>query len=167
MTRPPRAPRLAFRALRPSDAPDIVRHISDDAVWPWLTRVPHPYATADAEAFIALFSDPAKRTWVVERDGAFVGVVSHGGELGYWIARPHWGRGYATEAATALLADHFAASDAPVPSGYHAGNDRSARVLAKLGFRPTGAVVETETARGDTVPIHKVVLSRADWEARA
>ncbi len=56
-------------------------------------------------------------------------------ELGYWIGRPFWGRGYAPEAARALM-DHArrALGIRTVWLGYYVGNRKSARVQDKLGF---------------------------------
>ena len=69
-------------------------------------------------------------------------------ELGYWIGRPFWGRGYAPEAARALM-DHArrALGIRTVWLGYYVGNRKSARAQDKLGFR----YVHTE--RGVAVPL--------------
>ena len=62
-------------------------------------------------------------------------------ELGYWIARPYWGLGYATEAAEAVVG---IARDAlrlkALSAGHFVDNPASGRVLEKIGFRPTGEV---------------------------
>ena len=57
-------------------------------------------------------------------------------ELGYWIGRPYWGHGYATEAACALIKRGFDELELScIRAAYYDGNDRSSRVLEKLGFR--------------------------------
>jgi [ribosomal protein S5]-alanine N-acetyltransferase len=63
----------------------------------------------------------------------------HRGELGFIVAREAWGRGYATEAAAALLA-HFASSLGlkRLIARTHVGDGRSERVLTKLGFEQEG-----------------------------
>jgi RimJ/RimL family protein N-acetyltransferase len=77
-----------------------------------LGRMPHPYGEAEARSFVAT-SKLAGLGGVVYAltladNGALVGCAGltrneRGLELGYWIGEPHWGKGYATEAAHALV----------------------------------------------------------------
>ena len=69
-------------------------------------------------------------------------------ELGYWIAEKRWGRGYATEAARALLATAAGLGHRRIVSGHFTDNPASGAVLAKLGFRRTGTVQSASLARG-------------------
>lgn len=60
-------------------------------------------------------------------------------EIGYWIGRPYWGRGYITEACSALLAEadkSLGAEDRI--AGVFTDNPVSAHILEKLGFEQTG-----------------------------
>lgn len=87
--------------------------------------------------------------WGVEtRSGELVGRVGFidpegwpGFELGWLIARPHWGRGYASEAAKAAYAHatHTLKRDRVI-SLIRPGNERSVKVAAKLGFVRDGMV---------------------------
>ena len=62
-------------------------------------------------------------------------------ELAYRVAKPHWGRGYATEAARAWLAYGFDALDLRrIYAATHAENVASRRVVEKIGMRPVGVV---------------------------
>ena len=74
-------------------------------------------------------------------------------ELGYWIGRSFWGRGYATEACSALI-DIARALGLPSLEGSHfIDNPASARVLDKLGFKSLGIVApRLSCARGSEVP---------------
>ena len=69
-----------------------------------------------------------------------VGDQAHEGqaEIGYWIARPHWGQGYATEAAEAVLQIARTLGHRRVTAGHFVDNPASGKVLRKLGFVPTG-----------------------------
>ena len=59
-------------------------------------------------------------------------------EIGFQIASRHWGRGYASEAAAAVVAHAFGSLHIKgLFAGHHPANEASARVLAKLGFRYT------------------------------
>jgi RimJ/RimL family protein N-acetyltransferase len=60
-------------------------------------------------------------------------------ELGYYVARDHWGRGVATEAALAIARVGFESFGyLKLTAGYHTDNPASGRVLAKLGFTIVG-----------------------------
>jgi RimJ/RimL family protein N-acetyltransferase len=70
----------------------------------------------------------------------YCGVYRHGGHPGegviaYYLARPYWGRGLGGEAAAAFV--RFAFDDLGLRrlvTSVEAGNERSTRILAKLGF---------------------------------
>lgn len=58
-------------------------------------------------------------------------------ELGYWLGRPFWGRGYMPEAARTLLRYGFTELEMEaIWCGYYTGNEKSKRVQEKLGFVP-------------------------------
>ena len=60
-------------------------------------------------------------------------------ELGYWIAKPFWGRGYGTAAAFAVLKRVFSEQGFPfIVSGSYTHNPASMRILEKCGFQPDG-----------------------------
>lgn len=129
--------RLTLRPVTDRDAPAIAAAINDHEVLRWLSRAPCPYGLADAQTFIDKNRDNAGAVWMIEDSQGLVGCIGRKREFGYWVTRSAWGKGYATEASRAVLARHFADPDAPgLLSGYHEGNVRSARVLAKPGFRP-------------------------------
>jgi RimJ/RimL family protein N-acetyltransferase len=58
-------------------------------------------------------------------------------ELGYWIARPHWGKGFATEAGRALIEIARSLKLPRLEGSHFVDNPASGRVLEKLGFVPT------------------------------
>ena len=55
-------------------------------------------------------------------------------EIGYWIGRPFWGRGYVPEAVKALLSLYFALGAERIWCAHAEGNDKSRRVIEKCGF---------------------------------
>ena len=82
-------------------------------------------------------------------------------ELGYWIARDYWGRGYATEAARAVLKLAKTLGHRRISAGHFTDNPASGRVLTKVGFEPTGEVRSRfSLARGSEAPavIHALTL---------
>jgi RimJ/RimL family protein N-acetyltransferase len=73
--------------------------------------------------------------------------------MGYWIARAYWGRGFATEACSALVEIARALGLARLEGSHFLDNPASARVLEKLGFEPTGLIApRMSCARGTEVP---------------
>jgi RimJ/RimL family protein N-acetyltransferase len=159
-----RTDRLILRAPAPGDVPAITSLAGDPAIARMTTRMPHPYAEADARQFLALVArqDGAReRTFVIEQEhGGLIGAIgfhrppSGPLELGYWIGRPFWGQGYATEAVTGAL--HWASVDwgrKAIASGHFADNGPSANVLIKSGFLYTGEVqMRHSRARGEVAP---------------
>jgi len=72
--------------------------------------------------------------------------------MGYWIARPFWGRGYATEACFALIDMARTLGLTSLEGSHFLDNPASGRVLEKLGFEPTGIVApRLSCARGTEV----------------
>ncbi len=144
---------------------DIARELSDFEVTRWLSRAPHPYTISDAKAFLAANETGDKAVRAIFDDEGLAGVVGMERELGFWIARRAWGRGYATWAASAMLAQHFFETDAPVISGYHHGNAASARVQERLGFRPTHEETVMPLSTGRETLLHRTRLTQDDWLA--
>jgi RimJ/RimL family protein N-acetyltransferase len=174
-------PRLVLRALRLGDAPAIQRLAGDWEVARWTALIPHPYPKGDAERFIARsaagnLSGTALALAVAERGRpeALIGGCGwspeRGGgiEIGYWLGRPYWGRGYMTEAVRALADHAFRTTDAPlVRAGIFPDNVSSARVLEKAGFVESGTDhCATPAREGCGVTARLFVLDRACWAAR-
>lgn len=157
--------RLTLRLLTDADEAQVVAGIGDYDVACWLTAVPHPYRPEDYRSFLGTVQ-PGK-VWAIDDGSGACGTIGLDPTLGYWLARRVWGRGYATEAARALLAAHFANPAASMlRSGHFAGNTASHHVLTKLGFRPDGFRMTSCRARGDTaVLLHGMALTRDDWRA--
>ena len=104
--------RLVLRPPRREDAKALALLANDLRVAENTLRIPHPYALADAEGFIAAASETDdERVLVITRAGAVLGACGiakldgERPEIGYWLGVPFWGKGYATEAARALI-DH-------------------------------------------------------------
>lgn len=146
-----RTQRLCLRRPEPADARAIAKLASDYAVSSNTTRMPYPYGPQDAHAFIALargLNPREQNTFVVEhKDAGVIGALGFHrtgpspAEMGYWLGRPYWGKGLATEAADAAL--RWAKADwgrRLIVAGHFADNEGSARVLVKTGFLYTGEV---------------------------
>lgn len=156
-----RTPRLLLRPGWIEDAPALAETIGDPAILRNLTRVPAPYSVKDARAFLAQPQDPCMpnllaftRTRGAPKlvGGCGIHRATDGTpELGYWIARPYWGLGFATEAARAVLSMARAAAVRDIRAAHFADNPASGNVLRKLGFHFSGRVEQRYSpARGTT-----------------
>lgn len=142
-----RSERLFLRPGWPEDWLELLAAIDDEAVVRHLATVPWPYTEDDAKSFLAR---PAARMLpqlfitLPSADGAkligSVGLSRDGDdiELGYWIARPYWGLGFATEAARAVLSQARALGHKQLVASHFTDNPASGSVLRKVGFCPTG-----------------------------
>jgi RimJ/RimL family protein N-acetyltransferase len=165
-----RTPRLLLRPGWAEDAPALHRAIADEQIVRNLANVPWPYRHEDARAFLSRPYRPCAPTSLIFlRTGAaprLVGCVglepAEGGaaEFGYWIARPFWGRGIATEAGRAMIAAARGSMRLErLVAGHFVDNPASGRVLAKLGFRPTGHTrLRFSAGRGREVPSLEVEM---------
>lgn len=154
-----RTARLRLRPLEAQDEADVLAALNDIDVTGWLAVVPFPYAAEDFHQFRTQTARPGE-TYAVLDDEGFAGIVGAGRELGYWFAPRAHGKGYATEAARAILAEQLACDPADVDSGYFEGNARSANVLQKLGFVEVGRWPKHCRALGQDRPHVQMRLTR-------
>ncbi len=144
---------MIIRSWRPEDAAALARAINDEAVQANLRDgLPFPYTVSDAEAFIgfALSAGDGMYSFAVTENDACIGSISvtrgeniHRltGELGYYIARERWGRGYATRAAQEICRYVFDNTDiVRIYAEPFADNAASCRVLEKAGFTLEGTL---------------------------
>ncbi|RUU59754.1 N-acetyltransferase, partial [Mesorhizobium sp. M7A.T.Ca.TU.009.01.1.1] len=94
---------------------------------------------------------------------AGLNTTDRGLELGYWIGDPHWKKGYATEAAHALVDLAFQRTSIQV---LHAStrviNPASRRVIHKCGFQYAGQGMLNSIVAGQ-VPVERYRLDRKTW----
>jgi RimJ/RimL family protein N-acetyltransferase len=169
--------RLLLRPPRAADISHFVPLLADFDVAKNLSRVSHPYTEDDACAFVV----HAANGWASGEDfcfailckapAAYIGTCgvspARNWEFGYWLGKPYWGQGYATEAARRLVAFAFEILGAEqVAAAWFHDNPASGRVLEKLGCVPDGREERSCLSRGGKVFCHKVVLKRADFERR-
>jgi RimJ/RimL family protein N-acetyltransferase len=174
-----RTDRLVLRPFVMEDAPDVSRLAGDKRVVLHTLTMPHPYEVHHATAWIAMHKRlRAEGTGVVfaicdGATGALMGAIglvidkTHPrAELGYWIGVPFWGRGYATEAARAMLAHGFRDLKLPrIFACYYAANPSSGRVLEKIGMKREGVSPRHVTRFGTVHDQVHFGMLREDWLA--
>jgi RimJ/RimL family protein N-acetyltransferase len=164
--------RLVLRAPRFEDANTIATLVNDRRIAENTLRIPHPYGLTDAQSFItgANASDGETVFLVTKRDATVVGacgVAKRAGErpeIGYWVAVPFWGKGYATEAARAVIDYAFGDLGYDVLlGGARVSNPASRRVLEKCGFQWTGVGLYRIRALASSAPVDRFRLDRGLW----
>ncbi|MDY7109802.1 MAG: GNAT family N-acetyltransferase [Planctomycetota bacterium] len=144
--------RLILRPFTVDDAPDVQRLAGDRAVADTTLLIPHPYPDGLAEDWITthrpVFQAGEGAVFAITRrdDGALVGAIGlsitpahQRAEMGYWVGRPYWNQGYATEAAAAALDYGFHTLRLNRVHAHHfARNPASGRVLEKIGMKAEG-----------------------------
>jgi len=160
-----RSARLTLRPLRTSDAGRLFDLFNNWNVVRYLALPPWPYARSDAEGFIngaiERSSENQDVTLAITFEDDLIGGIgapwrpaaatqrAPGPHIAYWLGEPHWGHGYMTEAANALISRIFATWEGDtIYSGVFTENAASLRVQEKLGFTVDGETQLYSRPRG-------------------
>ncbi len=170
-------PRLFLRWPKAADIPALVVHAGDARVSRDLAELPHPYKREDGERFVAFArsvnAEGGDLRLAITKRGApekligCVGLRSRpNGDLsiGYWLGVRHWGQGFATEAAQAILDAVFLYTGLDsVIAEVRVTNAASRRVLARCGFQYEGAGMVERPAFKDVVAADCYRITRSLW----
>ncbi len=171
-------PRLLLRPLEFSDAPALFAYFSDPEVMRYSGMEPFT-APSHADDFLQvlarLIQEGRALRWAITRksDRRLLGTLGyhnwHKGyqraEIGYELAREHWGKGYATEAVAVVVAHGFEAlgfnriQAVVIPQ-----NPSSRRVLEKLGFTVEGLLKDYLVSDGRFMDAHMLRLLRSEYQ---
>lgn len=173
--------RLTLRPFGLADV-DIVQHLAGDrAIADTTLNVPHPYEDGMAEQWIESLepgfdAGTSAAFAVIHTDtDDLVGAVSlkfdrdaNTAEVGYWIGRPYWRNGYATEATIAMLEYGFDVANVDkISAGHFARNPASGRVMAKAGMNYEGTQLEAVEKWGQPEDLVWYFATRKDWQRPA
>ena len=169
--------RILLRPWRESDAETLYQYASDPEVGPRAGWPPHQSVEESLEIIRTLFH--SETMWAVEwkETGEAIGCVGYlpasasnleiaddQCEVGYWIARPYWGKGICTEAMRLVVEHCFRVKGFTILWGtYFPDNPASGRVMEKCGFRDTGReTVCPKLEVGADRPVKVMRLERGD-----
>ncbi len=140
--------------FRASDRDALATHLNDRDIYDRTLRIPFPYTDAAADEWLALVARITQQQgrpvhWAIrDADGALIGGCgfdgfqvgkSHRAEVGYWLARPLWGRGIMTAVVRRVCRHAFEEFGlVKVTAHVFSHNPASARVLKKCGFHEEG-----------------------------
>lgn len=139
-----------------SHLPKLIEYLNDEEVTKWLCNIPSPYTQEHANKWLGFCREcELSRTCyprAIELDKTMIGhvelklIFQHSAEIGYWLGRPYWNQGYATEAVQQMLNFAFVNLELKRVQAYVLeGNSTSVRVLEKCGFKYEGYLRKSHT----------------------
>jgi RimJ/RimL family protein N-acetyltransferase len=168
---------VLLRRFTPADATLVQVLAADAEVAETTATIPHPYPHGAADAWIGSHDADRERgtqyTYAIaSADGAtLIGAIGlrpladQDDNIGYWIGRPFWGRGYATAATMAITALAFGYLDCEtLAASYLERNPASGRVLQKCGFALLRTVERDHRGRIEAFCVRGI--TRDAWELR-
>lgn len=169
---------VVLRLFELGDAPRVQALAGEREVAEMTQLIPHPYPDGAAAAWFAAQAREraAAREYTyaitLAGDGLLVGAIDlrplpHEREsLGYWVGRAHWGRGYATAAARAVIALAFTLLDVDLLTASHLErNPASGRVMEKCGLQPLRTEKRAHRGAEDVFCVRGI--TRSAWESAA
>jgi [ribosomal protein S5]-alanine N-acetyltransferase len=145
--------RLLLRGFLPSDASRVRELAGDYEIAKTTLNIPWPYPEGVAETWIESLADRYEKqqdmTWALTLRGDcnIIGAISlmnvstrhlHA-ELGYWVGKPYWNKGYCTEAGRGVIGFAFGNLRLNrIFASHFVSNMASCKVMTKLGMAPEG-----------------------------
>jgi RimJ/RimL family protein N-acetyltransferase len=165
--------RLMLRRPTLADVKAIAQLANDRRIAENTRRLPHPYSQEHAIEFVrAIANDKRETVFLIENNFVPVGVVgidwrqADAPELGYWLGVEHWGQGFGTEAARAVIDFTFEEFEVEhLISGARVANPSSRNILEKCGFQWSGVELHRFKALGYSTPCDRFRLSRGVWSS--
>jgi RimJ/RimL family protein N-acetyltransferase len=165
--------RLTLRRPTLADVKAITRLANDRRIAENTRRLPHPYSQDDAIDFVRATANENRGTvFLIESDFSPIGMVGvdwrepDAPELGYWLGVEHWGQGFGTEAARAMIDFTFEEFDIEhLISGARIANPASRNILEKCGFQWSGVELHRFEALRSSTPVDRFRLARSVWSS--
>jgi len=174
-------PRLLLREFKASDWSAVHAYQSDPRYlqyYPWNDRKP-----GEVKAFVHMFLDQQQQkprtkfqlAAILKTNHQLIGTCglrldspdSQQADIGYELAPPYWGKGYATEAANAMLDYGFRTLRLHrIWSWCIADNHRSSRVLEKIGMRLEGRLRENEYFKEHYWDTLVYAILASEWQSQ-
>ena len=165
--------RLTLRRPTLADVRAIAHLANDRRIAENTRRLPHPYQQDHAVEFVrATAAADSEMVFLIEQNYSPIGMVGidrstqDAPELGYWLGVEHWGQGFGTEAARAVIDFFFEEFDAEhLISAARVANPASRNILEKCGFQWSGVELHRFEALGSSTPVDCFRLTRSVWSS--
>ena len=144
--------RLILRPYSMDDAKELQKLIGNRGISDTMHSVPHPYTVGMAEEWIskrqAMFDEGKSAQFLItdKPNGFLIGGIGlttfkedENAELGYWIGKPYWHKGYCSESALAVIKyglEELALNR--ICARHMTRNPRSGKVMQKIGMKYEG-----------------------------
>src|SRR5258708_11292049 len=165
--------RLMLRRPTLADVKTIAHLADDRRIAENTRRLPHPYLQEHAIEFVRAIAENKRETvFLIENNFVPIGIVCvdwhqpDAPELGYWLGVEHWGQGFATEAARAVIDFTFEEFEIEhLCAGARVTNPTSRNILEKGGVQRIGVELHRVEALGSSTPAERFKLSRGVWSS--
>jgi RimJ/RimL family protein N-acetyltransferase len=164
--------RLMLRRPTLADVKAIARLADDRRIAENTRRLPHPYSQDHAIEFVRGTANDRGTVFLIESNHTPIGMVGidwrepEAPELGYWLGVEHWGQGFGTEAARAVIDFTFEEFEAEqLLAGARVTNPSSRNILEKCGFQWSGVELHRFEALGSSTPVDCFRLTRGVWSS--
>jgi len=173
--------RLIIRPLSEQDSEVIYKNVKEYEIAKWTINIPHPYPKDGAIKFIKQTKEFMKKGMAyelaiqIESTKEMVGVMSllkvdrrhKNAELGYWVAKKHWNKGIATEAASRVMEFGFQMLNLEriFAKCFH-NNEASRRVMEKIGMKYEGKFRHEVFKEDRYIDLIYFAIIKEDWEER-
>jgi RimJ/RimL family protein N-acetyltransferase len=170
--------RLILRGFQMDDAPAVNKYVSEKAIAATTLNIPHPYTLEMAEEWIGTHKEAFENGQAVRfaitlgESGNLLGAIGleitaahERAEIGYWIGKPHWGKGYCTEAALAVLQYGFDSLGLErIFATHFRKNPASGRVMQKAGMKHEGRLRHHIKKWGEFEDLEMYAILRSNVE---
>ncbi len=169
--------RLILRPFSLADAKELQKLIGDRTIADTMISIPHPYTDKMAKDWIGKRTEQYEEGKSIQfaitnkENGSLIGGIGmninmahKNAEVGYWIAKPCWHRGYCTEAASATVRYGFEMLGLNRICAKHmTRNPRSGRVMQKIGMKHEGHMRQAWEKWGKFEDYELYAILRSDF----
>lgn len=173
-----RTERLVLRPFKIADAEDVARFVGEKVIAANTLSIPHPYELQMAEDWIATHAQSYMQdeginfAITLQEQGNLVGAIGltlqrgiDRAEMGYWIGKPHWNKGYASEAARKVVEFGFESWNLErIYARHFADNPASGKVIRNAGLRYEGCLRHHVKKWGQYKDLNVYGLLRSEWQ---
>jgi ribosomal-protein-alanine N-acetyltransferase len=169
--------RLLLRPFSMADAPRVQLLAGDRAIADTTLNIPHPYEDGMAEQWIGTHEERFRKgelvnfAIILKETNQLIGAIGllinkrfNRAEMGYWIGKDYWNKGYCTEAAAKVLEYGFTKMKLnKIHASHMSRNTSSGRVMARIGMKKEGKLKEQVIKWGKYEDLEIYGITQKEW----
>lgn len=137
---------MILSELKEEDLPLVTQYLQDKVFSELTSNIPYPYRKEDAEFWFKISKEAFEKrkgfTFAIrDKNEQMIGAIglhdegSDKAEMGYWLAKPFWNKGYVTEAAKSVVDFGFKELGFnKIYATYFPHNPASGKIMQKIGM---------------------------------